>query len=88
MRADGREGDWGTTNLGAFAVGRDGVLDQAVSDDGMGRLDRDGFEPALLRLVAAACITSSRRQRNHARASCVQHTLAVLARRRVPAAIQ
>jgi len=43
--------DWGTTNLRAYAMGRDGVLAQAVSDDGMGRLDRDGFEPALLRLV-------------------------------------
>lgn len=43
--------DWGTTNLRAFAMGRDGVLAQATSEDGMGRLDRDGFEPALLRLV-------------------------------------
>lgn len=43
--------DWGTTNLRAFAMGRDGVLAQASSEDGMGRLDRDGFEPALLRLV-------------------------------------
>lgn len=43
--------DWGTTNLRAFAMGRNGVLAQASSEDGMGRLDRDGFEPALLRLV-------------------------------------
>ena len=43
--------DWGTTNLRAFAMGRDGIVAQATSDDGMGRLDRDGFEPALLRLI-------------------------------------
>jgi len=43
--------DWGTTNLRAFAMGRDSVMAQASSEDGMGRLDRDGFEPALLRLV-------------------------------------
>lgn len=43
--------DWGTTNLRAFAMGRDGIVAQAASDDGMGRLDRDGFEPALLRLI-------------------------------------
>ena len=45
--------DWGTTNLRAYAMGRDGVVAQAVSEDGMGRLDRDGFEPALLRLVGS-----------------------------------
>lgn len=44
--------DWGTTNLRAWAMGPGGVLAEAVSDDGMGRLDRDGFEPALLRLVS------------------------------------
>lgn len=43
--------DWGTTNLRAFAMGRDSIVAQAASDDGMGRLDRDGFEPALLRLI-------------------------------------
>lgn len=43
--------DWGTTNLRAFAMGRDGIVAQAASDDGMGRLERDGFEPALLRLI-------------------------------------
>lgn len=43
--------DWGTTNLRAFAMGRSGILAQAASDDGMGRLDRDGFEPALLHLI-------------------------------------
>ena len=45
--------DWGTTNLRAFAMGCDGIVAQAESDDGMGRLDRDGFEPALLRLIGS-----------------------------------
>lgn len=42
--------DWGTTHLRAYAMGAE-VLAEAGSDDGMGRLARDGFEPALLRLV-------------------------------------
>ncbi|NBE09206.1 2-dehydro-3-deoxygalactonokinase [Paragemmobacter ruber] len=44
--------DWGTTNLRAFAMQGAAVVAQAMSDEGMGRLDRDGFEPALLRLIA------------------------------------
>jgi 2-dehydro-3-deoxygalactonokinase len=45
--------DWGTSNLRAFAMAADGrVLAEASSDEGMGKLTRDGFEPALLRLVA------------------------------------
>jgi 2-dehydro-3-deoxygalactonokinase len=43
--------DWGTSNLRAFAMGPSGVLAEATSDDGMGRLTRDGFEPALLALI-------------------------------------
>lgn len=44
--------DWGTSNLRAFAMSADGrVLDEASSEDGMGKLTRDGFEPALLRLI-------------------------------------
>jgi 2-dehydro-3-deoxygalactonokinase len=44
--------DWGTSNLRAWAMGPGGaVLAEAVSDDGMGKLTRDGFEPALLRLI-------------------------------------
>lgn len=43
--------DWGTSNLRAWAMGADGVLADAQSDDGMGKLARDGFEPALLRLI-------------------------------------
>ncbi len=45
--------DWGTSNLRAWAMGADGqVLDEAASDEGMGKLTREGFEPALLRLIA------------------------------------
>ncbi len=44
--------DWGTSNLRAFAMAPDGaVLAEATSDEGMGKLTRDGFEPALLRLI-------------------------------------
>jgi 2-dehydro-3-deoxygalactonokinase len=43
--------DWGTTNLRAWAMGPEGVLATAVSDDGMGRLSREAFEPALIRLI-------------------------------------
>ncbi len=45
--------DWGTSNLRAWAMGADGkVLAGAESDEGMGRLAPDVFEPALLRLIA------------------------------------
>lgn len=44
--------DWGTSNLRVFAMGPGGVLAEAESDQGMGRLERDGFEPALLALIA------------------------------------
>jgi 2-dehydro-3-deoxygalactonokinase len=44
--------DWGTSNLRVWAMGADGrVLAEASSDEGMGKLSRDGFEPALLRLI-------------------------------------
>ncbi|MCX7888634.1 MAG: 2-dehydro-3-deoxygalactonokinase [Rhodobacteraceae bacterium] len=44
--------DWGTSNLRVWALDAAGrVLVRAESEDGMGRLDRAGFEPALLRLV-------------------------------------
>lgn len=44
--------DWGTTHLRAWAMAEDGtVRAEARSDDGMGRLARDQFEPALLRLI-------------------------------------
>ncbi|MBA3908362.1 MAG: 2-keto-3-deoxy-galactonokinase [Rhodobacter sp.] len=44
--------DWGTSNLRAWAMGPEGqVLAEAMSEDGMGKLVRDAFEPALLRLI-------------------------------------
>jgi 2-dehydro-3-deoxygalactonokinase len=46
--------DWGTSNLRAWAMDRAGkVLAEAESDDGMGKLNRAGFEPALLRLIGS-----------------------------------
>ncbi|MBI1217138.1 MAG: 2-keto-3-deoxy-galactonokinase [Rhodobacteraceae bacterium] len=45
--------DWGTTHLRAWAMGADGrVLAAAASDAGMATLTREGFEPALIALVA------------------------------------
>jgi 2-dehydro-3-deoxygalactonokinase len=44
--------DWGTSNLRVWGIGADGgVVAEATSDKGMGKLDRAGFEPALLELV-------------------------------------
>jgi 2-dehydro-3-deoxygalactonokinase len=47
--------DWGTTHLRAWAMAGQGLTAkpaaQVESNDGMGTLDRAGFEPALLRLV-------------------------------------
>jgi 2-dehydro-3-deoxygalactonokinase len=44
--------DWGTSNLRAWGIGAHGqVIAEASSDKGMGKLDRSGFEPALLELV-------------------------------------
>lgn len=43
--------DWGTSNLRAWAMGPDGPQNAAVSEDGMGKLQPDEFEPALLRLI-------------------------------------
>ena len=43
--------DWGTSNLRAWAMGATGPLAEATSDDGMGKLSPDQFEPALLRLI-------------------------------------
>lgn len=52
MRPDWIAIDWGTTNLRAWAMGPEGAFATAESADGMGRLDRAGFEPALLRLIS------------------------------------
>jgi 2-dehydro-3-deoxygalactonokinase len=44
--------DWGTSNLRVWGVNGDSqVVAEASSDKGMARLDRAGFEPALLELV-------------------------------------
>jgi 2-dehydro-3-deoxygalactonokinase len=43
--------DWGTSNLRAWAMGRDGVLGAASSDRGMGKLARAEFEPALIAMI-------------------------------------
>ena len=44
--------DWGTSNLRAWAMAADGrVLAEASSEEGMGKLTREGYEPALLRLI-------------------------------------
>jgi 2-dehydro-3-deoxygalactonokinase len=51
MKADWIAVDWGTSNLRAWAMCATGVLAHASSDDGMGRLNRDEFEGALLRLI-------------------------------------
>jgi 2-dehydro-3-deoxygalactonokinase len=51
IRPDWVAVDWGTSNLRAWAMGPEGVLAEAASDDGMGKLSREGFEPALVRLI-------------------------------------
>ena len=67
MKIDWIGVDWGTTHLRAWAMGTGsggagsggaaseadgiGILAEASSDEGMGRLSQDGFEPALLRLI-------------------------------------
>jgi 2-dehydro-3-deoxygalactonokinase len=44
--------DWGTSHLRAWAIGEAGVLARASSDAGMGGLAHEGYESALLALVA------------------------------------
>ena len=51
MKADWIAVDWGTTNLRAYAMGPEGIRAEATSEDGMGRLGPEGFEPALIRLI-------------------------------------
>ena len=43
--------DWGTTNLRAWAMRQDTPVAYAQSDNGMGKLSKSGFEPALLDLI-------------------------------------
>ena len=51
IKADWVAVDWGTTNLRAYAMQGATVVARAASEDGMGKLTRDGFEPALLDLI-------------------------------------
>ncbi|MFQ1701729.1 2-dehydro-3-deoxygalactonokinase [Loktanella agnita] len=52
IRADWIAVDWGTSHMRAWAMSASGtVLAAAQSDKGMGTLDRDGFEPELLRVA-------------------------------------
>lgn len=52
IKADWIAVDWGTSNMRAWAMSESGtVLAEATSDQGMGKLDRDGYEPALLAVV-------------------------------------
>ena len=49
IKADWIAVDWGTSNMRAWAMSASGtVLAEGASDQGMGKLSRDGFEPALL----------------------------------------
>ena len=51
IAADWIAADWGTSNLRVWAMGATGPMAHATSDDGMGKLARAEFEPALLRLI-------------------------------------
>ena len=52
MTADWIAVDWGTSNLRVWAMQGDRVLAHSASDDGMGKLTAQEFEPALLRLIS------------------------------------
>lgn len=43
--------DWGTSHLRVWAMQGTTVIEQKQSDDGMARVSKDGFQPALLRLI-------------------------------------
>lgn len=52
MQADWVAVDWGTSSLRAWAMDSAGaVLDMATAEDGMGGLEPNAFEPALLSLI-------------------------------------
>ncbi|PZR00836.1 MAG: 2-keto-3-deoxy-galactonokinase [Cereibacter sphaeroides] len=51
MKPDWIAVDWGTSNLRAYAMKGDLCLAEAGSDQGMGQLSREAFEPALLHLL-------------------------------------
>ncbi|MFK7838490.1 MAG: 2-dehydro-3-deoxygalactonokinase [Sulfitobacter sp.] len=49
--------DWGTSNLRGWAMRSGAVVAKAGSEDGMGKLARDGFEPALRALMQGWDVT-------------------------------
>jgi len=52
IKADWIAVDWGTSNMRAWAMSASGmVLAEGISDQGMSKLDRDGFEPALMSVI-------------------------------------
>ena len=52
VQADWIAVDWGTSNMRAWAMSASGaVLAEASGVDGMGKLTKDGFEPALLQIT-------------------------------------
>lgn len=52
IKADWIAVDWGTSNMRAWAMSASGaMLAEASCDKGMSKLDRDGFEPALMSVV-------------------------------------
>ncbi|WP_180888370.1 2-dehydro-3-deoxygalactonokinase [Ruegeria sp. THAF57] len=51
MSVDWIAADWGTSHLRVWAMQGEKILDQAESDNGMGRLRKTEFQPALLELI-------------------------------------
>jgi 2-dehydro-3-deoxygalactonokinase len=52
IKADWIAVDWGTSNMRAWAMSTSGtVLAEVCTDQGMSKLARDGFEPALLSVI-------------------------------------
>ena len=52
--------DWGTSNLRAWSMQGGAVLQEASSSDGMGTLQRDGFAPALTKLITEMPLPAGR----------------------------
>jgi len=53
IKADWIAVDWGTSNMRAWAMSASGsVLAEDSCDQGMGKLERDGFEPTLLSMIS------------------------------------
>ena len=52
MQVDWIAADWGTSNLRVWAMGPEGITGEGQSDQGMGKLKPDGFEAALVEVIA------------------------------------